>query len=85
MLVFALINFTTVKPEHRERHFVTHNIKIQQNVTKMNRNALLEINQSDFNLLFEFSGSILPYCYSHTSSFVCVIVCCVCAYVSVCK
>ncbi len=45
----------------------------------MNRNALSEINQSDFNLLFESSGSTLPYCYSHTSSCVCVCVCvCVC-------
>ncbi len=80
MLVFALIllqsNLNT------ERHFVTHiTSKFNKNVTKMNRNALLEINQSDFNLLFESSGSILPYYYSHTSSFVCIIVClsvCVC-------
>ncbi len=28
------INCTTVKPEHIERHFVTHNIKIQQKYYK---------------------------------------------------
>ncbi len=27
--ILFCINFTTVKPEHRESHFVTHNIKIQ--------------------------------------------------------
>ncbi len=33
MKVFC-INYTTVKPEHRERHFVTHNIEIQQKCNK---------------------------------------------------
>lgn len=66
MSVIALIlqsNLNTV------RHFVTQH----QNSTEMNRNASSEVNQSDFKLLFESSGSILP----HQFICVCLTVCCV--------
>ncbi len=71
MLVFALILLQS--NPNTEKGILLHiTSKVNKKVTKINRIALSEMNQSDFNFLFETSGSILPYCYSHTSSFVCV-------------
>ncbi len=86
MLVFALIllqsNLNT------EKGILLHiTSKLNKNVTKMNKNALSEINQSDFNLLFE---SLAQFCHIVTAtpvhlcvynSVLCVSVClsvCVC-------
>ncbi len=62
MLVFALIllqsNLNTEKGILLHITKQKSMTKFNKNVTKMNRNALSEINQSDFNLLFESSGLI---------------------------